>query len=48
MVDPGVMEVTCRKHRLDGSAVDRSVLLTVQNGRVEDYLPWSRMHREYP
>lgn len=31
---PDVMEVTCRKHRDDGSALDRRVRLAVQNGRI--------------
>jgi hypothetical protein len=36
--DPGVMQVTCRKHRLDDAvAGDRTVRLLVEQGRVLDY-----------
>lgn len=35
---PGVMCATCRKHRLDNFAVDKTVRLQVVNGRVEDLL----------
>ncbi len=34
--DPNVMVVTCRKHRLDDDARDRSVRLAVVDGRVEN------------
>jgi replicative DNA helicase len=33
---PHRMQVTCRKHRLDGEARDRRVLLAVEHGRVVD------------
>lgn len=36
---PDVMEVTCRKHRDDGSALNRRVRLGVRNGRVTSFLP---------
>lgn len=39
--EPNVMVVTCRKHRLDDGARDRSIRLFVRGGRVESYLPWS-------
>jgi KaiC/GvpD/RAD55 family RecA-like ATPase len=35
--EPGVLLVTCRKHRLDDSARDRSVRLRVDRGRVCDW-----------
>lgn len=35
--EPGVMAVTCRKHRLRDSARDRTIKLAVENGRVGDY-----------
>jgi hypothetical protein len=38
-VEPNTMRVTCLKHRIDSDAVDRSVLLTVADGRVSDRLP---------
>ena len=31
---PNVMEVTCRKHRDDGAALNRRIRLRVDNGRV--------------
>lgn len=33
---PSVMTVTCRKHRLDDTARDRSILLAVRDGAVQD------------
>ena len=35
---PNVMVWTCRKHRLDDGALDRSVRLAVRNGRVEEQI----------
>jgi replicative DNA helicase len=34
--EPNVMSVTCRKHRLDDSARDRTILLSVNQGRLEN------------
>lgn len=34
LVEPDVMVVTCRKHRLDDTALNGRVLLRVENGRV--------------
>lgn len=34
LMDPGTMAVTCRKHRLDDSARDRTILLGVSGGKV--------------
>lgn len=34
LAEPGVMTITCRKHRLDDDARDRSAYLTVHNGRL--------------
>lgn len=36
LADPGVMVITCRKHRLDDQALNGRVLLHVRNGKVED------------
>lgn len=36
LAEPGVMAVTCRKHRLDDSALNHTVLLTVANGKLRD------------
>lgn len=41
---PNTMTVTCRKHRLDDQARDRSALLAVEGGRVRDRVP----EREVP
>lgn len=38
LADHGVMVVTCRKHRLDDSALNGRVILEVRNGRVEGRL----------
>lgn len=38
LIEPGVMVVTCRKHRLDDDAIDKSVFVTVFNGRLQDRL----------
>lgn len=40
LAERGVMVLTCRKHRLDDDARDRSVELVVSNGRVRDR--WAR------
>lgn len=37
--DPNTMAITCRKHRLDDTARDRTVLLHVRNGKLEDRVP---------
>jgi KaiC/GvpD/RAD55 family RecA-like ATPase len=37
--EPGVLVVTCRKHRLDDSARDRSIRLSVVQGRVHGWIP---------
>jgi replicative DNA helicase len=37
--EPGVLMVTCRKHRLDDSARDRSIRLSVTSGRVHTWTP---------
>lgn len=34
--EPNAMVVTCRKHRLDDSALNRSALLTVVNGKLQN------------
>lgn len=34
LMDPGTMAVTCRKHRLDDSARDRTILLGVSRGKI--------------
>lgn len=34
IAEPNTMVITCRKHRLDGDAMNRSIFLTVDNGRV--------------
>lgn len=34
--EPGTMQVTCRKHRLDDDALNRCALLQVVNGKVQD------------
>lgn len=34
LAEPNIMVVTCRKHRLDGSALGRSVQLVVENGKL--------------
>lgn len=39
LADDGVMQVTCRKHRLDGSAVDHSAALSIVNGRAVNKAP---------
>lgn len=44
--EPNVMLVTCRKHRLDDNARDRSVKLYVRGGRVESCYPWSPALRD--
>jgi KaiC/GvpD/RAD55 family RecA-like ATPase len=44
--DPNVMVVTCRKHRLDDHARDRSVQLVVNGGRVVNMAPSWRDHVE--
>lgn len=36
IMDPGVMTVCCRKKRLDDSAKDERIYLTVDNGRILD------------
>lgn len=38
--EPGVMTVTCRKHRLDGSALNHNALLQVVGGRVRNRTRW--------
>jgi hypothetical protein len=43
IAEPGVMVVTCRKHRLDDSAFNRAVRLQVVGGRLENAAPaWRR------
>lgn len=44
LAERDVMVVTCRKHRLDNSALDRRVLLTVRNGRIESLAPSWRIY----
>jgi hypothetical protein len=39
IADPGVMTVTCRKHRLDDSALNHAALLSVVNGKLRDRVP---------
>jgi hypothetical protein len=39
IAEPGVMVVTCRKHRMDDDSMDRTVLLNVVNGRIESRAP---------
>lgn len=39
LAEPRTMVITCRKHRLDDSGLDHSVLLTVNNGRLESRAP---------
>jgi replicative DNA helicase len=41
---PNVMEVTCRKHRDDGAALNRRVRLAVENGRVMQPAPDTPPH----
>lgn len=36
LVEEGTMVVTCRKHRLDDSAFNRRILLSVRNGKIEN------------
>jgi replicative DNA helicase len=36
LAEPGTLVVTCRKHRLDDDALNRSVFLNVANGKVEN------------
>jgi hypothetical protein len=36
LMDPNTMAVTCRKHRLDDSARDRTILLGVHGGKVQN------------
>lgn len=36
LAEPGVMTVTCRKHRLDDEALNRSAYLQVVNGKLEN------------
>jgi hypothetical protein len=40
---PNVLVWTCRKHRLDDDALDRSVRLDVRNGRVQEPTPIAHM-----
>ena len=40
---PNVLVWTCRKHRLEDSALDRSVRLEVKNGRVQEPTPLASM-----
>lgn len=52
LAEPGVMALTCRKHRLDDSALNRTALLTVVNGKLKDRVqawrdvPYSADERE--
>lgn len=39
IMEPATMAVTCRKHRLDDSALNKSVLLTVDNGKLRSRAP---------
>lgn len=39
LAEPGTMLVTCRKHRLDGAALDHGVALEVVNGRLQSRMP---------
>lgn len=39
LMDPNTMAVTCRKHRLDDSARDRTILLGVHGGKVQNRAP---------
>jgi hypothetical protein len=36
LAEPNVMAVTCRKHRLDNDALNRTALLNVVNGKLRD------------
>jgi hypothetical protein len=36
LAEPGTMVITCRKHRLDDEALNRSVFLTVNNGKLQN------------
>ncbi|HEX6814289.1 MAG TPA: bifunctional DNA primase/polymerase [Gemmatimonadaceae bacterium] len=44
LAEPGTMVVTCRKHRLDDSALNRAVLLSVENGKLRQRAPSWRIH----
>jgi len=52
LAEPDIMVVTCRKHRLDDDALNRNVLLSVNNGRVGNrprvYVPTHTAHRWEP
>jgi hypothetical protein len=48
LAEPGVMAVTCRKHRLDDSALNRRVLLSVVNGKLQTrHRSWQTVDREW-
>lgn len=47
LAEPGVMVVTCRKHRLDDEALNHSAYLTVINGRLENRLRPGEMPERY-
>ncbi len=42
LAEPNTMVVTCRKHRLDGSALGRSVQLVVENGKLRSRRQWTQ------
>jgi hypothetical protein len=39
LADPGVMQLTCRKHRIRDGARDRAAMLRVSSGRVGPFWP---------
>jgi len=41
LAEPSTMVVTCRKHRLDDSALNCSAYLNVRNGKLENRSKWS-------
>jgi Bifunctional DNA primase/polymerase, N-terminal/DnaB-like helicase C terminal domain/Primase C terminal 1 (PriCT-1) len=49
LAEPGTLVVTCRKHRLDDDALNRSVFLQVTNGRVANrQRSWQSQPRSEP
>lgn len=47
LAEPGVMVVTCRKHRLDDEALNHSAYLAVANGRLQNRLRPGEMPERY-
>lgn len=47
LAEPGVMVVTCRKHRLDGDSMNHSAYLSVDNGRLRNRLRPGEMPERY-